>query len=336
MNGDNQQSGGGGTPPGTPQVPPSPETPEIKLRTMESDVKSVEESGGGEPKPEYIDLPSGGLTQPPAGQLPTEAGTTAITPETPRSRGWLTWLIVIIVIVILGWLAYAYVWPIIFGPTEEIPEELQAQPGEPEAPVETPSAPAAASGRHQSLFGSSPEALTLVNLPDYTLVNILTAIQNEAAVIPSGGNIKEVTITDAQGPAAFSRLITALMPELAGGLENTLKNTFEDDFTAYIYYDDNGFWPGYVVRIKPNTNVDVVSLASQLQQLENAAFTNLFLTPPGESQDFRGGTIKGKYNNRYAPMGQAGASFNYGLYDQYLVITTSYNALLGALQLLEL
>ena len=35
-------------------VPPPPKEPEIKMRTMDSDVKSVEESGGGIPEPEVV------------------------------------------------------------------------------------------------------------------------------------------------------------------------------------------------------------------------------------------------------------------------------------------
>ena len=88
--------------------------------------------------------------------------------------------------------------------------------------------------------------------------------------------------------------------------------------------------------MKPNTNVDIVTLTDRLQKLESGSYSNFFITPPGNSQGFRTGQVQGKYVDRFASLSQTGASFNYGLFDKYLIINTSYDGLVKALELLKL
>ena len=340
MNGE-QQNPVPGAPPAAGQVPPPPQTPDIQIRTMESDVQSVQETGG-QPKPQYIDLPSGGLPAtpseppPPPPSAPGGSGPAEpIAAPTPTPGwSWLVWLVIIIILIVLGWLAYVYLWPMILGPTGSGEAPL-VEPAPPAQPLTTP-IPAAPP--RLSPFGSPLGTVTTLAVANYEPVAILTTLQNEAVQTPASGNIKELAIKVGAGPAIFSQFLAALIPELTGnGLAALLQNVFEDNFTTYFYYDDNGVWPGLVVALRKNVaDLNPVTLANQLQLLELSSYSNLFLIPPGTAQTFRNNQLKDKYNYRLAYFSQPGAAFNYGLFDQYLIITTSVDGLLGVLQLLGL
>lgn len=327
------------------QVPPSPQTPEVKLRTMESDVSSVEKTGGVTPAPEFIASPA----SPSLGGPIFQAGTgdqTAASPEAPEEKPGMSlikklalWLVIVLITLGTAIIGYYYVWPI-FGPIEEQGQVTTPEPVPIPAPqpVEEPTPPPVAPAIHVSHFGFPNEVIPKIVLSDYGVLAILTALQNEAGKAGAPGELREILIVDNQDqPVAFSKFMAALMPELtANNLETTLRETFEDDFTAYLYFDSQGVWPGYSVKTKPDVDIDIVTLQNELGGLELASFNNLFLTPPGTTQEFRTGTVKDVYTNRFAPLSKPGASFNYGLFDGRLIINTSYAGLLKSLELIGL
>ena len=310
------------------QVPPPPQTPEVKLRTMESDVSSIEKTGGIAPTPEFVPSP---VFKPEIKETP--AG--ALTP----TRRWLVWVIVLGVILAVLLIVYFVVWPLIFPKEVVVPVVTPEPTPAPTPPSPAPTPPSAPpSITHQSVFGFSNDIIPKLKISEYGIVPILSVLQNEANNPAQSGELREVLIIDANDqPVTFSKYMATLMPELiTSDLETTLKSIFEEDFTTYIYFDDKGAWPGYVVNVKPGTEMDVVTIQEALQGLESASYNNLFLTVPGNAQEFRTGTIKNVYTNRFVPLSQPGASFNYGLFDKRLIINTSYGGLLKTLDLMGL
>ncbi len=323
----NQSPFGGPASPLGGQTPPPPQTPEVKLRTMESDVGSIEKTGGAAPTPEFVASPI------------FKAETTVQFPEEqPGTSGvvkTVIWIVIVLMALGLAGGAYYYLWPM-FGGTlvEGLAPVALPEPPQPSKP--TPPPPPLAPS-HVSHFGFPNDIIPKVAISDYSLVSILSALQNEANNAGATGELREILLVDGDNqPIALSRFMATLMPEIVPNLENNLKEVFEDDFTTYLYFDDKGVWPGYSVKTKPNVDIDVVTLQDQLKGLETASFNHLFLTPPGDDQGFRTGTVKEIYTNRFTPLSQPGSSFNYGLFDDRLIINTSYGGLLKALELMGL
>ncbi len=314
-------------------VPPPSQTPEIKLRTMESDINSVEKTGGSAPVPEFIRPLLKPETQ---AQMPEIMSKETTIETSGASKKALLWLFALLVAGAVVTVGYFYVWPLLsefimpfFNNAPLVDESEQTlPPATITPPVSIPS--------HKSYFGFSNDSLSKVVISDYSVISILTALQNASS--PTGYNeLKEILLSDNKAPVAFSEYISSLMPEITtSNLKNVLKEAFEDDFTAYLYYDDKGVWPGYIVSKRPNAEVDMVTLNNVLGSLEYSSFNNLFLSPPGNASPFRTGQVKNLYTDRFVPLSQPGASFNYGMFNNYLIINTSYGGLLKALELLGL
>ncbi len=317
----------------SPQVPSSPQTPEIKLRTMESDVSSVEKTGGSAPVPEFI----GPLLKPET-QTPGIVSKEEVTETSGSSKKALLWLFALLIIGAVAVGGYYYVWPLFSETVMSLFNNAPMADVTEQAPSPAPTPAPVLSLSHKSHFRFSNDSLTKVMISDYSIISILTALQNAVSSPANSGELKEIFLTDAnKSPIIFSEYASALMPELAtSNLKTALKEVFEDDFTAYLYYDDKGVWPGYVVSKKPSAEVDMITLNNALGGLEYSSFNNLFLSPPGNASPFRTGQVKNLYSDRFVPLSQPGASFNYGMFNNYLIINTSYGGLLKALELLGL
>ena len=173
-----------------------------------------------------------------------------------------------------------------------------------------------------------------------SILGIYTALQNEAAKKPADGNtVKEIAITDAannNAPITPAQLFSAFLPKAQeDGLMEAFTAAFEPSLGAYFFYDDKGAWPGYILTMK-QSGIDTITLTERLQKIEGESYANFFLSPPGTASAFKTGQVAEKYINRFASFPQAGASFSYGLYGNYLIISTSQGGLMKALELLKL
>jgi predicted small lipoprotein YifL len=319
--------------------PPPPPQPEIKMRSLESDVKSVEETGGGMPEPEII-KPSeiddtGGPITPPETTSPNEYSSPGVVEMEAKggARRWLVWLLVIVLIIGVALLGYKYAGPLLF------PEETAVEESDTDTTVEEPIVPAIT---HVSAFGNSADNISPLSVSDYNLIAILTTLQNEGSNVLAnneGEGLKEVTFSIGGNPANSHDLLTTLLPELKDSdAGNMLKNSFEKDFTSFLYYNTSklgyGTWPGYIVRLRsPETaDYDYVSMKKILEEIEGASIKNVFLTPPAtDPSDFKTGPVGDNNTSRYSSFGSGTiASFNYGLIDDYLIISTTYKGFLQA------
>ena len=309
------------------QVPPPPQAPEVKLRTMQSDVGSIEKTGGAAPTPEFVASPI--FKAETNVQLPEE--------KTGMSGGTKAVIWIVMVLIAIGIVAGVYFYLLPLTTETRVATSEPVAITEP-APAPEPAPPPTPAPSHSSQFGFPNEIIPKVTISDYSIVAILTALQNEANNTGAAGDLREIALVDSDDQqVTFSKFMATLMPELiTKNLEATLKTVFKDDFTAFVYFDDKGAWPGYTVETRENVDIDIVTLQDQLKGIETASFSNLFLTPPGTAQEFRTGTVKEVHTNRFAPLSQAGASFNYGLFDGSLVINTSYGGLLKSLELMDL
>lgn len=307
------------------------------MRTMESDVKSVQQSGGGVPEPELINPAdfggdAGAPIFKPETTTPESSNEFKITDDKPKTRRWLIWLFILVLIAFLAVLGYVYAWPLLFPPTPEITPTTEVEPAENQPTDEAPVGPEFA---HQSFIGTSDELIKKLAVADYSVVNFLTALQG--AIISGGvSGVEEVAFETNGMPVKTIDFLKTMLPELEGGdFLSLLEAAFTKDFTTLLYTDNNGVWPIYVFkRSDSGFPVD----ATLLSELETASVGNLYVTPPtGNAAAFRSGKLNDRYDTRYAVYEQgAPASLNYALMDNYLVIATTYDGLKNVAALLGL
>lgn len=325
-------------------VPPPPTTPEVMVRTMESDVRSVQATGEAVAQPVTPPPPMASAPIPAQAapvQFPTQvAPAPAPMPDVRETKSGrlLLWLLMLILIVGIGWGTYKYGLPAYRAmmPSEPAPEAAQPAATEPssaglDAPAIAPAAPAI------TPLGGEQASLTKIET-DGTATSIAAALAAEAAKTKSAsGTLTEVSILNNGAPMSFATVMGALLPEAkTNGLDGILTAAFDPVFSAYLFYDDRGAWPGYIAKINPASQIDAATLASRLQALETSSYKNLFLADPGAPAAFRTGQARDKYIDRFVPLTQDGALFSYGIFGDYVIINTSNNGLVKALDLLKL
>lgn len=353
----------GKEPPERP-MPPPPPPPEITLRTMKSDIGGLKETGGAAPAPKPFTppLPPPPLPKPPVGgplpKPPEAAGIpavglgTKITPsefgapsmpkpppvappvieEEPKEKGKskkiIFWIVGGVIIAAIGLAGYFVIFPMLFppeipsppAPAVTVPAELPTVP-EAEA-VPAAEAPAAVLA-HQSLLRSS-DAISNVTLASADLLSLTNALQQEAQKALAAGTLAEITLSDASGQIPASVVLPALLPELSA---ETAKKLFEEDFTAALYYDADGAWPAYILKL--SLEASIVEAQAAVTELESSLnLSNLFLASPGtpNAAGFKDGLANG-VQTRYLAYSKKGAALNFAWSDDKLVISASYNGL---------
>ncbi len=237
-----------------------------------------------------------------------------------KGGGLKTVLLILLAVIVVGGvgaLAYFVVFPLLFPPSVPV----TAPP-----PVQVPSL-----AQHKSFLVSPPAAEAEIKLADRSYLTIITALQSESFTQLADGQFKEVKISDNRGQVPFAGFLGGITPAATA---LGVQDWFEDDFTAVLYYDPNGAWPLYAARLKDG--VDAATVASGFKQIESVLDTaNFYLTTPGSFAEFKDGKI-GNYATRYSVGTQLGASFNYGVFGRFFVISTNFNGLKVALPLLGL
>lgn len=296
------------------KVPPPP-TPEVSVRTMQSDIRSISQ-GEVNPTPEVVSpkqTPSidvQGLAPDIANQMLSEEE-----PAKKSHRGIWT-LIIILIIIALGAVGFFVVYPMMSAPTVE-PTPLAATP--------EPAAPEPVLKEHSSAFSSSVSAISSVNLklPAMSRESIIQGLTDQGSLVGEG--LTEIVIENEEGQVAFPQLLTTLLPAFLDGSAATTYVT--DDFTAYVYKNKDGIWPGYIIPLKPE---GTTTLNQWLANLEKTDLGALFVTLPGTLGAFKDGTVMG-ISDRFAPGTTPGASLSYAVTATDLHISTSYEGLKAAL-----
>lgn len=342
-----------GSPPagGGSNVPPPPPPP-IGIRTMESDLAAMKESGGGAPEPKPFTpseirppaprervVPAETKLNIPGYTGPEEAifspATLPQAAETVSAVGSKKWTKPalfagggVVALVGLGLVGYYIISPLIFpAPPPEAPVTVVTPPTTPP----TTTTPEVVFEPHQSFFVIAAEKTeTLGVTPTDTALSLRAALDGMGKDTVATGTMKEALVSNGSGsPESFARVITLLLPELDQG---TLTSLFRGDFTLALYFDARGAWPVYVAQLKPEVNLlDAQTALAGFEGSPNLA--NLYPTDPGvkSAEGWKDGSVNGK-PTRYLPFSAPGASLNYGWLDNFLVISTSYDGMKDALR----
>ncbi|MBI2035344.1 MAG: hypothetical protein HYT12_01530 [Candidatus Liptonbacteria bacterium] len=311
----NEQNDGGAV------RPPPP--PPITIRTMDSDVKSVEQTGGGRPVGETLNLGSEGVKRPEPPKLTEEGVKIKIpgysgpeeklfSPETlpeqkpemiaeKKSFKALPVVIIIVVAALIGAAGYYFVYPLLLQTEVPVGDVgMSANPPPPPPPPAATHAPLILSDKAEESTSMS------------------AASQETIAGAPI---LKEVILKNQEGAAVLlSEYLPSLVPEFS---VSELIATFEEDFTAFVYYDENGSWPGYVLKRKEG--VSPLIAQNYLGKLESSQnLKSLFIEDPGEvSGEFKSGEYKG-VATRYLVYANKNAAVDYAWANGDLLVLTTY------------
>lgn len=297
---------------------PPPPGPEVRIRSLTSDAETLSASGGAGAEAKKIRLEDLDDETPvfapeTVGQLPE--GVT--TPGNPTAK--LAAIVggSVVGIVALGLLGYYVVYPLLFTPKAPTPAAVVTPPVTVPQPLP-----------HVSLFPNPLPSQGQIELPAVTVDAITAAVGHEVLNHSAPHVMDELAISSNGNQVPFGDFIHALAPELAA---DTVKGLVADDFTGFAYFDNNGHWPGYVAALKPSTIPSDAQAA--FAQLESANLAPFYINDPGAKGEFKSGQING-VPTRYAAFAKPGASFNYGIFGNYLIISTSFNGLKAILPFL--
>ena len=295
---------------GAPRVGPPP-IPEVNIRTMASDIKSVER-GDATPLPETV-LPKEIQNEPIFSPETATPDNGAV--KSPNSK-WLIWTGLAVLILAGGGVAYFTLLRPKTAPVSPAPTPITTP--KPTTPI------------HTSFF-KAPIPKDQIRLNNLLLSSVTTALQSYAATLTGTSTLKEIAIVDQDGtPASWQNYFKVFGTDIS---EEKL-GAFTSDFTGFVFKDDKGSWPGYIAMLKPNSAATTVM--TDMKAIETADISKFYLAPTGSFGSFKDGKIK-TFATRYATGAKPGVALNYGIFgDKYFIVSTSYKGLLEAINSLGL
>jgi len=302
-------------------------SPELKVRTMASDLVSI----------------ASGSVIVPRGEVMSGAAVAAI--SLPRrnffrihSRAILMILIgagIAIVASVIWFIAYYAVRPIF----EKVPISVSEAPVPlSEAPASEPIPEAPAPFSHSSFFVSVPDRVQefLFSVKPASTAQEIESFQEKFARALKGmdeGEFIEVAFYTDEG---LSYKITDFFGSAGLGIisRTTLSDAFEADFTGFAVRDERGIWPGYVLRLREGSTKSAVQ--GNVSRLESSPLiSGFFLGDPVVGKGFTDGVIGG----RAVRIGTFSRPFHVFVYgwsnDTYLILSASEEGMKRALELLR-
>ncbi len=250
----------------------------------------------------------------------------------PDGKLWVILGGIIVLLIVGGLVFFFFLKPLIFPVTEVNPVPTGAvtpPPSETSTPLVTETSTPEAVFKHQSFFNPAPTLSETVAVTT-ALADLTAAIQKATSDSQPAGTVKELIMaTDKVGASNF---LSVVLPDLDTKFTDA---NLEKDFTAFAYYDANGVWPGYVLKLKDKA--DLAQAKSTIAAIEKSVnLINFYLVSPGapKSSTFKDGAPVKDNPVRYLSYTKAGASFNYAWLGNNLVISTSYLGFKEAVKLL--
>lgn len=318
-----------------PSVSPPP--PEVKVRTLRTDLESMAKGGGALPQFEAVRAPN----------LPYAAKGVAGRVEEKKSNIG-TIVVALIALALLGaivYLGYQLFSKQVQTGTNAVPSPqaspLAAPVLAPPPPPATP--PLAEQGFiHHSLFSKpTDQLLTLTMRSNVASASDLQTFNQKLINLLAGAkptaNLFEINVKDAEGKDLD---LNEIFSAADAGVLNPqfISAHFNTDATFFVYKDKSGstaltaggFWPGYIVLLKPAENW--LFLKDGVSQLEKSPkINNFFLASPGgKPGSFKDDAVSGQPVRTLA-FTTPDATFVYGWFRGNLILSTSVDGLKEAL-----
>ncbi len=297
------------------------------MRTMASDVEKMGQSGGFISRAEMAPIPAPKINAAPAEEAKPKA------PILDEKKKSILYIILVVVgaagaLFLVGFIGYPYLSGLFGG--GKAPQAPAAPHQSLPAPVVNNPAPPAVipSVTHQTYFITS---LPVVKLQ----LNLASGGVAQSLQLAAKGVLSTTTLFEVQWqkPDGSSFAWSDFLPAFASGLDtNFFMSNFSPDFTAFVYKDKAGLWPGYVMKLTSSRST--LLLANDLLKLESlpSSLTGFFASPPGSPvANFKDGQVVGE-PVRYIAFEKTPAEFVYGWFHGYLVFGTSEAAITAAVK----
>ena len=323
---------------------PSP-TAEVKVRTMRSDLASLSATGGGMPQFSKVNVEGLSISKTTTGDAGSEK----------KGKPILVFLIVLAALAVLaavGWLGYniffnGSVSQQNVSQSNSNPGTVAVQAYQSSTEVSPP-----AIFTHISLFKEPPDSTVKFSLPQGAAAETANDLQTYnqqvlgvLAAVNKSANFIEINVKGADGnDSSIEELLSLADADVLDS--NFLAAHFNPDATFFAYRDSNGFWSGYIIALRPGENQ--LSLKSGIQAIESSAkIGNIFLAGVGaaSSSGFTDAVIAnvptrvlnftGLPAGASAEVGAKPASFVYGWFQSYFIISASQNGFAQAVAHLQ-
>ncbi len=327
--------------PEVPSAPPPP--PEVKVRTMRSDLESMAKSGGGPPSFRTVKV---------AG-LAVKNNPVARAARAKKEKALIIALVAVAAAAAVACIGYLAYWVFFSGSVAPQPQPQQSPQsgtgaGASAAQSNTaitnatsvvtsipPAAQGASSAAASSAQGPSfkepaDQILTLVLRAGGTVTSaadLQTFNQKLSALLTTVNKNSNFIEIDAKGADGHDLGIGEILSQANAQIIDPalLAENFDPTAAFFVYQDKNGFWPGYVLSLQEGKNwLFLENNVAKLEASPNIA--NLFLYDIGapSTSGFMDGRVAST-SVRVLPFPSANppASFVYGWYETRLVVSTS-------------
>ncbi len=300
-----------------PEVPGAPAlTTEVKIRTLASDLASLSQGGGVPAFSETVSLPK------PRRAASAGAPIPRIEPASPASHVFFWFVFILILLGALGFLSY-YFLPSILGEADVPGARLEFN-----SDSFTAAAAAAESSGPPPLFRRAQASLKLPLDTFNSEITYRDRLQKSLRSVTADKFVELIIMADVKRAEWNNFLANLEAPLLTNDF---FSGHFEPEMYAFVYRDRRGTWPGYVLKLKPQETPILLQLDLIKIETQTSSLVKLFYASPGKMvSEFSDDQLSSE------PIRSAvftKGSFYYGwFYDQYLILSTSFEGLKQALQ----
>ncbi len=341
----------------SPIIPSSPE-PKIDLRTLNSDLEQIQQTGGQNISGYQPTNQNNNQTIPNKEEQEQQVSTSANNLEsspmpapTPKKKTGLKFLIFVLIIALIL-IGYFVLYPKIFNnqknqstqnnqlenlippppqiPTEQLQNEnLTSTPTTPETSSNETSSEA-----KQENIENKPTTLNLEVIENYQSFskrpNTLNELILNHATLTDFKNLftkeeatkpilKEIVIKNIENKILSAGSILSLIDPIF--FNSTTLNYFEKNFNLFKYTNNDGQWLIFVLKLKKEANVkNAQDNMINLQKSDN--LSNYFLEDVGLKKDWQDGKVKNKPTS-LVNFEKTGATLSYTWFDSYLLLSTN-------------
>ncbi|MGC9046600.1 MAG: hypothetical protein ACP5IC_00555 [Minisyncoccia bacterium] len=323
----------------------------LTIRTAESDVKSLGQTGGQIPQP--YTPPTNQVNQQPPQQQDTSNQTQAnfeppqigdvITtnnapspkqqPPIPKKQNLLP--IIIIILIIIGLIAFGalFIYPKIMyknsnnvsNPTSTTNSTITATTTTStdtinQISTSTINLNLPTIDNHNSFFKQSPDKTITVTINSTNVNDFKKLFTFSTSSTPI---LQEIIITDPNKKIiSFQGLMSMLIPTF---FNQDRLNYFNQDYTFYAYTDANGTWLGIIPQLK--SGVSAANIMNQMSQIQTDVneIQNLYLTNVGQMHSWQDGKVK-NHPTSLVNFDTSSATFSYTWLNNYLLLSTNLNS----------
>jgi hypothetical protein len=330
---------------------------DIILRTMESDIQAVKQSGGDTSEvyksakkihisqPQKQEIKNSNVTSQSVPQISLKENPTSEKKETPAIKE-ISFILKIIlgIIAILGFFAIGYfILPQILPQKKQEKIETKVTTST-ENMVGLPQPSTIQNDKVNQISTESildrflkikPEQTIELNL-DISITNfnkyynflIIDSLENQTSSKTTSTNLFALILKDKNNSLLkWNDFLKSLNINLT---PNDTWNNINSEFIGFIYKNKDGIWPGYILELNKTMAPSLIQIdLKKTIEADKNTLKNFFINEPDFTGfEFKSGQVFNREPIKILESKTKGASFVYGLFfNKYIIISTSLNGL---------